>query len=352
MGGPGAWQLLGNNGAAQGLGIDHVVTGYCEGNIGEIFAKIAEGETPPAVIEGAAPARIPALRGATVMGNVEISRGCGLGCRFCALARAPMVHLSAEAILSDIETNLAAGIRNTSLVSEDVFRWGSKSGRADVGALLGLLAEIRRLPGLGLIQIDHANILTVTQFSDDELSEMRRLFRGESARHDYLWLNLGVETASGELLAANGGRAKMGPIEPERWGDECLEQVRRLARAGFFPLVSLVVGLPGETPRDVERTLAWVRELRRERLAIFPLLHVSLDGVRENFKAADMTRLHWRLFRECYDLNFKWIPALCWDNQRDGAGALWRRAAQQCLGRFQTVWWKSVFALRSTWGPS
>ena len=87
-----------------------------------------------------------------------------------------------------------------------------------------------------------------------------------------------VETAAGELLKANGGAAKMGRYPAADWGALCAEQLRRLCRAGFFPLVSLVVGLPGEQDADVRATLDWVRSLHDERLAIFPVFHAPIDG--------------------------------------------------------------------------
>ena len=64
----------------------------------------------------------------------------------------------------------------------------------------------------------------------------------------------------------------MGGGDPAAWDEFCEEQVRRLIRLGFFPLVSLVLGMPGETQADVERTLRWVARLREERLAVFPRL--------------------------------------------------------------------------------
>jgi radical SAM superfamily enzyme YgiQ (UPF0313 family) len=345
MGGPGAWQLAADDAARRALGIDHVITGYCEGNVAELFRRMAEGEALSPVLEGQGPDgdAVPAIRGASVMGSVELSRGCGLGCRFCTLAQTAMVHLPAATILADAETNLAAGVTSLALIGEDVFRYGGAGSRCCPAALLGLLRQLRALPGLRLLQADHANIIAVAQFTDDELGELHRLFVGER-RHDYLWLNLGVETASGSLLAANGGRAKMGPYPPEAWGDFSLAQVRRLVRAGFFPLVSLVLGMPGETPDDVERTARWVDQLRQERVAIFPLFYAPVDGQGPAFRTGQMTAAHWRLFRAAYRLNFRWVPRLLWDNQSGAGVGLARRLVLQALGRGQVVWWKLLLA--------
>ena len=349
VGGPGAWQLAAGEAGQKVPGIDHIITGYCEKNIAAVFSRIAAGEGLPRLIQGESERAdcIPGIRGATVMGVVEISRGCGLGCGFCTLAREPMVHLSAETILSDVKINLAGGQRNISLISEDVFRYGGSGTNVTPDALCDLLDRVRSMPGVALMQADHANIASVAGYSDEELKRVRRLLAGDGNGRNYVWLNLGVETASGELLAANGGRAKMNGPHPNTWGDFCMAQVHRLLEAGFFPLISLVFGLPGETPDHVCETERWVDRLRDARVAVFPLFYAPVDRATRPFGPSDMTDAHWRLFRRCYRLNFKWIPRLCWDNQTRGSVALWRRLTVQVFGRMQTLWWKGLFLWKS-----
>jgi len=354
MGGAGAWQFAGDRLAQRAMGVDHVIRGYCEGNVAGLFEKIARGENLSATLAGerVAAADLPRILGPTLMGGVEISRGCGLGCGFCTLAGEPMEHPPAEAVLADVETNLSGGVTDVVLVTEDMFRYGGRGAQTQPSALIALLERLRALPRVRLIQADHANIASAAQFSDEELAAVRRAMRGpfdhaQGRRNDYLWLNLGVETASGGLLAANGGRRKMGGGDPAAWDDLCQEQVRRLIRLGFFPLVSLVLGMPGETQADVERTIRWVARLREERLAVFPVFHAPTKTRTGPFGLADMSAAHWRLFRECYELNFRWIPRLLWDNQTASRVPLWRRAALQSLGRAQTLWWKSLFVWRS-----
>jgi len=258
-----------------------------------------------------------------------------------------MVHLPVDAVLADIKTNLAAGVRNVSLVTEDILRYGASGLRARPEAVIELLRQVRALPGVQLIQTDHANITSVAQFTDEQLGELRRPFVHGGQRHDYVWLNLGIETARGTLLEANGGAAKMRPHEPDEWAEVCLEQTRRLVEAGFLPMISLLMGMPGETERDVEETIRWVSKLRDLRVSVFPLFYAPIDGNGHAFRVPDMSPAHWRLFRDCYRLNFKWIPRLCWDNQSGGGVALWRRLLLQTLGRGQVWWWKGLFVWRS-----
>ena len=134
LGGPGAWQLAQDHDARRALGIDHLITGYCEDNVAELFRSILDGDACGPVLAGRNPTAedIPPIAGPTVMGSVEISRGCGLGCHFCTIAREPMLHLPPDTILADAETNVAAGVRNIALITEDAFRYGACRARTPV----------------------------------------------------------------------------------------------------------------------------------------------------------------------------------------------------------------------------
>ncbi|MBI3945172.1 MAG: hypothetical protein HY321_04580, partial [Armatimonadetes bacterium] len=339
-----AWQLAGLPEARRELGVDHVVTGYAEGNAAAVLGALARGEALPEVIagEGVPAAAIPAIRGASTMGVVEISRGCGLGCGFCTIARVPMIHLPEETVAADAATNVAAGQTSIAALSEDLFRYGAEGLTANPGRLLSLLARLRHIEGLRLIQVDHANLTSVAQYSDTELIAVHRLLVGAN-RHRYLWVNVGVETPSGSLLRANGGGAKMGRLADGAWGEFCAEQVRRLCRAGFFPMASLVLGLPGERAEHVRRALAWVDALKRERLSIFPVAYAPVDGS-AGIGRGDLSRSHWELMRACYRLNFRWIPRMYWDNQAGAGVSLAKRLAIRALGQGQVAQWRALFA--------
>jgi hypothetical protein len=335
LGGPGAWQLAGEDGPRQALGVDHAVVGYAEGNAAATFEALLNGDALPPVIvgEGLPAAQIPRLRGATAMGVVEISRGCGLGCEFCTIGTVPMQHLSVEAILADIEANLSAGQTSIAILSEDLLRYGGEGMRCKPEALLGLLTAIRALPEVRALQPDHVNVISLTEYSDEQLAEVRRLIGGR-----YPWFNIGIETAAGELLQQNGGRPKMGRVPAEDWGEFCSEQLRRLMRLGFVPMASLIVGLPGETPEQVQRTLEWVRSLRGEPLTVFPVMYAPVAGE----PPPELTRAHWQLMREAYEFNFRWVPRLYWDQQQQAGVSLARRLVIQALGKGNVVMWRRL----------
>jgi radical SAM superfamily enzyme YgiQ (UPF0313 family) len=342
VGGPGAWQLAQDPARQQQIGADHVVYGYAEGNVAEVVRTLLEGASlPPSLAgENAAPHDLPATRGASTMGVVEISRGCGLGCGFCTLARVPMTDLPLETILADARTNLAAGLRGIAALSEDLFRYGGQGVRCNPPAVVGLLEALSAVEGLELIQVDHCNISSVAQFTDGELARVGRLLTGAHPRRP--WVNLGVETASGRLLRASGGAAKMGATPDDAWGGVCREQITRLVRAGFTPMVSLVLGLPQDTPEDTRQTLEWVRSLRGQRLTIFPVIYAPLPGD----PAPVLTPEHWQVMREAYEFNFRNMPGMIWGDQTAAGVAPGKRLALQALGRGQVVMWRQLLRRR------
>ncbi len=342
-GGAGAWQLAQRPQEAGRLGIDTVFQGYFESGGPDTVRDLLRGREAPFHIHQlrtrAAWAR--PIRAASSMGVVELSRGCGNGCQYCTMGRHAMEHLPPETILSDLRTNCEAGLRSAVSSSEDFFRYGADRGRVNFDALTGLLEQVRRIP-VRFMQIDHANISSVLEFSDSQLREIRRLLTWSPSTR-YLWVNLGAESANGELVAANGP-GKLGGIPPADWPEAVIEAADKLDRTGFFPVFSLVLGLPGETPADVRATLDMVRRLANGRAVIFPVFHEPIMPGQKRFGMAEMTSEHLQLYRTCYELNFRWVPRLFRDNQRVGGVGGVRRTLFQLLGRAEVVSWRRNFA--------
>ncbi len=342
FGGAGAWQLTRNEEARRQLGIDTVFEGYFEDQGPDLVARLLRGENPPEVVTETRHCleKISPIRGGSIMGAVELSRGCGKGCRFCAMGRMGMAHLGVDAICSDIETNLSAGMANVVSTSEDFFRYGAKGMNVNFEAICELLGAIRRMESLGFMQVDHANISSVLQLSRSQLVEIRRLMTW-GRRSDALWVNLGAESANGELVARTGP-AKILPFSAEDWETMILDAVHRLNESGFYPVVSLVLGLPGETPSDVARTSGLVDKLTQFRCAVFPVFHEPIHGGRR-FHVGLMRLDQFELFQQCYQLNFSRIPEVFRDNQRAGGVHWLKRGIVQVMGRGEVLLWRRRF---------
>ena len=346
-GGAGAWQWVQNPAVARRMGVDVVFDGYFEQAGPAMFRDLLAGRAvPPVVSEGGSLAGlIQPIRGASLLGAAELSRGCGKGCRFCTSAFRPMEHLSPETILADVETNAAGGLRSVVSGSEDFFRYGGTGSKVNFVALQNLLERMRKIKGLSFVQIDHGNISSILQFSDSELREIRRLLNWER-KSDYLWVNMGIETASPRLLAANSP-GKCAPFNVEDWEEMVRQAAEKMTRCGFFSVFSLVLGLPGEQAEDVKRTLKQVEYLCTQRAVIFPIFHEPISPqarqAGQAFGIANMSLDHLALYTTCYEQNFRLVPKLYWDNQRAGGVGLAKRLAIQILGKNEVRAWRRKF---------
>ena len=345
VGGAGAWQLVRRPELIGKLGIDTIFEGYFEEAGPGLFGDVLAGRGVPSYVleRGTAIEKIKPLRGASMLGVIDLSRGCGNGCRFCVMAERAMEHLPPGLIVADLATNASAGQRSVVNSSEDFFRYGSSGGRVSFEALAGLLAEMRRVPELSFMQIDHANITSVLQFDEAQLREIRRLLQWRQPT-EYLWVNLGAESASGRLVQANAA-GKLGGHRAEDWPEMVLAAGERLVAAGFFPMFSIILGLPGETPDDVAATRRMVTTLSSRRSLVFPVFYepVLAEEAGRGFDLPRMRRDHLDLFTACYEINFRWMPRLYWDNQRAGGVSWAKRALTQLLGRTQVSAWRRRF---------
>lgn len=362
VGGAGAWQWAQYPQQIAELGIDVVFDGYFESAGPQLFLDLTNGRNTEdrgqrtedrtfnlhntsSVLRfceaGTAAEKIQPIKGASTLGVIELSRGCGRGCKFCTMAFKKMSHISPDTILADLETNVANGVSSVVSSSEDFFRYGAVGLKPDFEKLRDLLVQMKEIKGLSFMQIDHGNVTSVLQLTDEQLREIRSLLTWEK-KTDYLWVNMGAESANGHLVAANCP-GKIAPFRPEDWQDLVRQAADKMLRTGFFPVFSIILGLPGETPDDVAQTLRLVGCLADKGAVIFPVFYEPVSPDEERFSLVNMRTDHIELFRTCYEANFKLVPRLFWDNQRAGGVPLAKRILVQMLGRGEILSWRRTF---------
>jgi hypothetical protein len=120
-----------------------------------------------------------------------------------------------------------------------------------------------------------------------------------------------------------------------------LEGLRVFNENNWFPVMTLLIGAPGETDEDTKATLDLVYEIERRGLfgflvpSVFTPLHDTrmeqMEGVTET---QQLTPLQWQLMMKCWKFNLRfgvrgrWTP-LMW---RTGALAFWAAKLRRLNG--------------------
>lgn len=321
IGGPGAWQLE-NRQARKGLGIDCVVVGESEKVAGSLFKSATNGEKLPEVVHGEVveTEEIPLIKEATIDGIIEVARGCGRGCDFCVPTLQRFRCLPIRDILKEVEVNLRAG-RRPLLHAEDVLRYKAKGLEVNKETVVDLFKTVRNHPGVNSVAMSHFTLSSIASAPEvvEEISSI--LGAGENGK----WLSgqTGLETGSPRLIEANM-KGKCKPFEPEDWPQVVINAFEIMAKNCWVPCATLIVGLPGETDKDVDLTINLVKELRRFKSLIVPLFLVSMGGLKDKTKSFDinkMTPKQAELFLKCWEHNISWGQTLMQEYFLTNSGA-------------------------------
>jgi len=310
VGGPGAWQLEDRE-TRNDLGIDCVVVGEGEKVAGPLFERAVDGESLPEVVHGevAETEEIPLIKEATIDGIVEVARGCGRGCDFCVPTLQRYRCLPIKDILEEVEVNLRAG-RRPLLHAEDVLRYKAKGLEVNGEAVIELFKTVRNYPGVNAVGMSHFALSSIASAPDvvEEISNI--LGAGEEGG----WLSgqTGLETGSPRLIEVNM-KGKSKPFEPEDWPQVVIDAFEIMAKNWWVPCATLIIGLPGETEKDIDLTINLVGELKQFKSLIVPLFLVSMGGLKdktESFTVDKMTPKQSELFLKCWEHNINWGQTL------------------------------------------
>jgi radical SAM superfamily enzyme YgiQ (UPF0313 family) len=313
VGGPGAWQLE-NERVHKEFGIDCVILGEGEKAVGPIFEKAVNGETLPEIMRGEVvpEEEIPTVKGPTVCGIVEIARGCGRGCAFCVPTLQIYRCLSLEHILKEVEVNIRGG-RQPLLHAEDVLRYKAKGFKVNKEAVINLFRTVQNHPGVEMTSQSHIALSSVLD-APDVVEEISNIL-GLDEKAPWTAAQTGIETGSPKLIKMHmAGKCK--PFKPEDWPEVVVDSFEILSRNYWLPCGTLILGLPGETEKDVDLTIELMEELKPFKSLIVPLFFVSMGGLKnrtESFMLESMTKKHYELYLKCWEHNLNWAPALLKD---------------------------------------
>jgi tRNA-2-methylthio-N6-dimethylallyladenosine synthase len=207
----------------------------------EMAPEMAEMDLPEPVQDDGSPARF-----------VTIMRGCDNFCAYCVVpyVRGRECSRPPENIIREIETLVKTGVREVTLLGQNVNSYGFKE---NLCAFPDLLARVHAVEGLWRIRFTTSH---PKDLSDELIGAFREL--DKLCPH----IHLPVQSGSDRILERMNRRYTR---------DMYLEKVRKLREA--CPDIALtsdmIVGFPGETRADFEATLDLIRSVVYDGLFAF-----------------------------------------------------------------------------------
>lgn len=183
---------------------------------------------------------------------VTIMQGCDNYCTYCVVPHVRGTEMSRhpDHILAEIEALVRDGVREVTLLGQNVNSYGSKEG---LPSFAELLERVNRVEGL-------ARIRFTTSHPKDLSDDLIRAF----VKFDKLCphIHLPVQSGSDRILKRMNRSYTRGLY---------LERIEGLRRT--CPEIALtsdfIVGFPGETHRDFEETLTLVEQVRFDSIFAF-----------------------------------------------------------------------------------
>lgn len=319
VGGSGAWQISEAK-MEDHFGIDHIIVGQAEHSLLPIIKKILDGENVDPVQSTEAPniSEIPPIKKASIYGTVEIMRGCGRGCSFCSPTLRQRFSFPIDHILKEVELNAREGSRMIILQTDDLFLYGAKSSfLPNKKAIVDLIKAVSRVDGVEFIQAAHASLAPAV-YDRSLMEEIAPMLIEKSiwtCRGDpCVSVEVGIETGSSRLMDQYM-RGKMLPYKPEQWQDVVVKSIEIMNENEIYPLATLILGLPGEQPADVDATLELLERLSGMRLFYVPLLFTSEEESKlresKHSNLKDLDKSQWEIISRCWKQNIDvWSPEL------------------------------------------
>jgi ribosomal protein S12 methylthiotransferase len=205
---------------------------------------------PPGYLYDAGAPRL--LTGKVPYAYVKIAEGCDMGCTFCAIPQFRGRHRSRPLrdIVTEVQALATRGVQEAILVSQDTLAYGRDlPGNGDIGDLLLALGEDTRMPWIRPMYLHPAHV-------ND------RLLDTWARARIVPYVDMPVQHGDDGVL-----RAMRRAVTARRMR----EIVARFRDAipGVTVRTTVLVGFPGETAAAFENLLAFVEDVRFDRLGVF-----------------------------------------------------------------------------------
>jgi tRNA-2-methylthio-N6-dimethylallyladenosine synthase len=191
--------------------------------------------------------RLPPPRVAGPAASVSIMEGCSKYCSFCVVpyTRGEEVSRGFDDVLTEVADLSLQGVREITLLGQNVNAYRGRMADGEIADFALLLEYLAEVPGIERIRFTTSHPREFTPRLAECYARLPKL-----VSH----VHLPVQCGSDRVLAA----MKRGYTAVEY---KAIVRSLRVARPGISISSDFIVGFPGETGRDFERTLALVDEV-------------------------------------------------------------------------------------------
>ncbi len=190
---------------------------------------------------------LPARRNRGVTGFLTVQEGCDKFCAFCVVpyTRGAEVSRSVAAIRAEAEAMVAAGVREITLIGQNVNAYHGAGADGAPASLAGLMAELGRIPDL-------LRLRYTTSHPNDMAEDLIAAHGSDPLLMPYL--HLPVQSGSDRVLKA---------MNRKHTGDHYRALIARIraARPDIALSSDFIVGFPGETEAEFEETMRLVADI-------------------------------------------------------------------------------------------
>jgi len=199
---------------------------------------------------------------------LKISEGCDRTCSYCAIPRMTGKHISKpmEDIIEEATLLAKKGVKELLIIAQDLSFYGMDRYKKNM--LDELLNKLADIPGIEWIKLHYAY---PAGFPHKILPVMRE--RKNIARY----LDIALQHSSNRMLKI---------MRRNITREKTIELLNRIRKEvpGIHIRTTMLVGHPGETEEDFEDLKSFVREMRFERLGVFPYSFEEDTYAGENYK--------------------------------------------------------------------
>ena len=318
VGGFGSWQLERKH-VSDKYGVNCIIMGGRPDPIVDVFRKLVSDDSVPRIVHADESLRnwdyntIPMSKHAAIHGAVEISKGCGRNCQFCTPTMQTKIDVPLEKIMNEVQMTVHEGSDHITLVTEDLFLYGAK-GKTFIPnqeAVVNLVKSVANYPGVRSIQPSHMSLAPIVA-NPQMIKELAETLIDRSwyshGNKPIITAETGIETGSTRLMRKYMS-GKMLPFKPEQWQEVVTNAFGILNDNNWYPLATLIIGLPDEKEEDMLETLELMDRLKDYNAFYVPLFFVPLENcVLMNNKGAELDSLskaRWDFFIRCWEYNIR-----------------------------------------------